>query len=245
MRPKAHVMDSPAFEGGGCGSGSLALSLCQADLPSQRATFWVKFGPAPNAPPRARNERNVATDDTIVEGMAGRYASALFDLAKEASQVKDVEAQLGQFQKLLDESEDLRRMVRSPVISSEDQAKAIGAIMTKAGISGLAANFLKLITSNRRLFAAGDMIKGFRALAAKDRGEMTAEVTSALALSDAQLEDLKKTLKASVGKDVTLSTKIDPSLLGGLIVKVGSRMIDSSLKTKLQNLKVSLNGLGA
>ncbi len=177
--------------------------------------------------------------------MAGRYASALFDLAKEASQIKEVEAELTKFQGLLDESEDLRRMVRSPVISSDEQARAIDAIMTKAEISGLAGNFLKLLTSNRRLFAVADMIKGFRSLAAKDRGEVTAEVASAAALTDAQVEALKASLKASIGKDVTLATRVDPSLLGGLVVKVGSKMIDSSLKTKLQNLKVSLNGLGA
>ena len=190
---------------------------------------------------QAPDERNVATDDTIVEGMAGRYASALFDLAKEASQVKEVEAELTKFQGLLDESEDLRRMVRSP----DEQARAMDAIMSKAEISGLAGNFLKLLTSNRRLFAVADMIKGFRSLAAKDRGEVTAEVASAVVLSDAQVEALKASLKESIGKDVTLATRVDPSLLGGLVVKVGSKMIDSSLKTKLQNLKVSLNGLGA
>jgi F-type H+-transporting ATPase subunit delta len=204
------------------------------------------IGPAPNAPPAgARDERNVATDDTIVEGMAGRYASALFDLAKEASQIKEVEAELTKFKALLDESEDLRRMVRSPVISSEEQARAMDAIMARAGIGGLAGNFLKLLSSNRRLFAVGDMIKGFRSLAAKERGEVTAEVASAVVLSDAQVQELKTALKATIGKDVTLATRVDPSLLGGLVVKVGSRMIDSSLKTKLQNLKVSLNELGA
>ena len=186
----------------------------------------------------------MATNDTIVEGMAGRYASALFDLAKEASKIKEVEAGLNTFSAMLGESADLQRMVRSPVISTGDQAKAMSAIMAKAGITGLAANFFNLITRNRRLFAAADIIKGFHALAAKERGEVTAEVTSAVALSDAQLAELKTTLKASVGKDVALNARVDPSLLGGLIVKVGSRMIDSSLKSKLQNLKSSLGGLG-
>lgn len=177
--------------------------------------------------------------------MAGRYAAALFDLAKDANQIPAVEAGLAQFQKLYDESADLRSLVRSPVISSEDQARALGAVLDKAGIGGLAANFFKLIAANRRLFAAPDMIKGFNALAAKARGEVTAEVTSAVALNDAQTAELKKTLKETVGKDVTLKTSIDPSLLGGLIVKVGSRMIDSSLKTKLLNLKTTLSGAGA
>ena len=180
--------------------------------------------------------------DTIVEGMAGRYASALFDLAKDENQIPQVEADLGKFQSLLDMSEDLRRMVRSPVISSDEQGKAMTAVLAKAGIGGLAANFLKLIAGNRRLFAAPEMIKGYIALAAKGRGEVTAEVTSAVALNDSQLKTLQEALKASVGKSVTMNTRIDPSLLGGLVVKVGSRMVDSSLRTKLQNLKTTLSG---
>lgn len=186
----------------------------------------------------------MASNENVVEGVAGRYASALFDLAKEASQVPQVEADLKKFQGLLGESEDLVRLVRSPVISTEDQSKAIEAIVGKAGISGLAANFFKLIASNRRLFAVEDIIKAYSALSAKARGEVAAEVTSAVALNEAQTADLKQALKASVGKDVTLNAKVDPSLLGGLIVKVGSRMIDSSLRTKLQTLKVELGGTG-
>lgn len=184
----------------------------------------------------------MAADGTLVEGVAGRYASALFELAKENSTIPQVEKDLLGFQKLLDESADLKRMVRSPVISSEDQTKALGAILAKVGTGGLAANFLKLISENRRLFAVEDMIKAYRALSAKARGEVTAEVTSAVALNDAQTAALKETLKASVGKDVALNARVDPSLLGGLVVKVGSRMIDSSLKTKLQNLKSTLSG---
>lgn len=187
----------------------------------------------------------MASNETVVEGVAGRYASALFDLAKEASQVSEVEADLKKFQAMLGESEDLVRLVRSPVISTEDQSKAIGAIVSKAGIGGLAANFFKLIADNRRLFAASDMIKAYGALAAKSRGEVSADVTSAIALSDAQTAELKQALKASVGKDVTLNTHVDPTLLGGLIVKVGSRMVDSSLRTKLETLKVQLGGTGA
>jgi F-type H+-transporting ATPase subunit delta len=187
----------------------------------------------------------VASNETVVEGVAGRYASALFDLAKETSKISEVEADLNTFQALLDKSEDLVRMVRSPVISTEDQGKAMDAIMAKAGIGGLAANFFKLIASNRRLFAAHDMIKAYRAISAKARGEFSADVTSALALNDAQVAELKQALKASVGKDVTLATRVDQTLLGGLIVKVGSRMVDSSLRTKLETLKVQLSGSGA
>jgi F-type H+-transporting ATPase subunit delta len=181
----------------------------------------------------------------MTEGVAGRYASALFDLAKESSKVGEVEADLAKFQGLLDASTDMVRMVRSPVIASDDQARAIAAILEKAGIGGLAANFLKLIAGNRRLFAASDMIKSYRALAARARGEIAAEVISAAPLSDAQTAALKESLKASVGKDVSLEARVDPSLLGGLVVKIGSRMIDSSLRTKLQNLKVTLTGAGA
>lgn len=187
----------------------------------------------------------MATDDTIVEGVAGRYASALFELANESSKVNEIEGDLVDFQTLLDESPDLMRVVRSPVIAANDQSKAIAAVLEKAGIGGLTANFLKLVTANRRLFVIQDIIKAYRSLAAKARGEITAEVTSAFALNDDQIAALKDTLKASVGKDVTLQSRVDPSILGGLIVKVGSRMIDSSLKTKLQNMKAVLSGAGA
>jgi F-type H+-transporting ATPase subunit delta len=184
----------------------------------------------------------VAADGTIVEGVAGRYASALFDLAKESSKVAEVEANLVKFQSLLDMSSDLKSMVRSPVIASDDQSKALSAVLDKAGIGGLAGNFFKMIASNRRLFAVQDIIKAFRAVAAKERGEVTADVTSAVALNEAQTAELKQALKATVGKDVTLNASVDPSLLGGLIVKVGSRMVDSSLRTKLQSLKTQLGG---
>ena len=186
----------------------------------------------------------MAADGTIVEGVAGRYASALFDLAKDSSNISEVEANLVKFQGLLDMSDDLKTMVRSPVIAAADQAKALDAVLTKVGISGLSANFFKMVAANRRLFAVQDIIKAFRAIAAKARGEVTAEVTSAVALNDAQTAELKQTLKASVGKDVTLNARVDPSLLGGLIVKVGSRMADSSLRTKLQSLKTQLGGSG-
>ncbi len=187
----------------------------------------------------------MATDETVVEGVAGRYAAALFDLAKDTAKLPEVEADLVKFAAMMADSTDLVRLVRSPVISAEDQAKALSVILAKSGISGLSANFFGLLASNRRLFAVGDIIKAFRMLAAKGRGEVTANVTSASALTAEQITDLKQTLKASVGKDVTLNTHVDPSLLGGLIVKVGSRMVDSSLKTKLQTLKTTLSGGGA
>lgn len=182
----------------------------------------------------------MATDDTITGGVAGRYASALFDLAEEANQVRQVEKDLIALQSLLDESADLKRMVRSPVFSSDEQGRAIAAVAEKAGLAPLIVNFLKVLARNRRLFAVGDMIRTFLALAARQRGEVNAEVASAHPLTDEQLATLKDTLRASAGKDVQIITKVDPTLLGGLIVKMGSRMIDSSLRTKLTSLKTAM-----
>jgi F-type H+-transporting ATPase subunit delta len=186
----------------------------------------------------------VATDEPMMASMAGRYAAALFELAKEEKQLPQVETDLKSFQGMLDASEDLRRLVRSPVISAEDQGKALSAILGKAGFSGLTANFFKLIARNRRLFAAADMIGNFRALLARERGEVAADVASAHALTAAQVEALKDALRLQVGKDVQINTRVDPNLLGGLVVKMGSRMIDSSLRTKLDNLKVAMKGIG-
>jgi F-type H+-transporting ATPase subunit delta len=180
----------------------------------------------------------------MMAGMAGRYAAALFELAKDQRQVEKVEADVKAFQAMLDSSADLRRMVLSPVIPADAQGQALGALMARAGISGLAANFLKLIARNGRLFALGDILKTFRALLARERGEITADVATAHALNPAQMTVLSDTLKASIGRNVQINTRVDPNLLGGLIVKVGSKMIDSSLRTKLNNLKVAMKGIG-
>jgi F-type H+-transporting ATPase subunit delta len=180
----------------------------------------------------------------MTSGVSGRYASALFDLAREQNELDKVDQDLGKFQAMLDQSPDLSRLVRSPAFAAEEQERALGAVMDWAAIGATTSNFLKVVTRNRRLFAAEDMIKGFRQQLALHRGEMVAEVQSAMPLIDAQLAALKSTLKASYGKDVRLNAKVDPSLLGGLVVKVGSRMFDSSLRTKLMNLKVVLKGTG-
>ncbi|MGQ0674305.1 MAG: F0F1 ATP synthase subunit delta [Hyphomicrobium sp.] len=184
----------------------------------------------------------MATNEPVMAGVAGRYASALFELASEQSKVAEVEKDLATFQSLVDASDDLSRMIRSPVISAEEQDKATTAILTKFGAGALVVNFFRLLARNRRLFAAPEMARAFRSLAAKARGEVTAEVATATPLTEAQLTELKQTLKASVGKDVALATRVDPALLGGLVVKVGSRMIDSSLRTKLAGLKVAMTG---
>lgn len=178
----------------------------------------------------------------MMASMAGRYAAALFELAKDQQQLDQVAGDVQSFGRMLGESEELRRLVRSPVFSAEEQARALGALLDKAQIGGLTANFFKLIARNRRLFAAADMIKGFRALLARERGEVDADVTSAHPLSADQMQQLSDSLKAQVGKDVKITTRVDPNLLGGLIVKVGSKMIDSSLRTKLDSLKVAMKG---
>lgn len=182
--------------------------------------------------------------DPIIAGMAGRYATALFELALEAKKLKEVEADLGSFAALLDSSNDLARLVRSPVFSADDQQRALAAILKKAGMKPLTANFLSLVAKNRRLFAVADMAKAFFALLARHRGEVTAEVVSAKKLTDAQTKSLKTALKAAIGQDIQVSTDVEPSLLGGLVVKVGSRMIDTSLRTKLDNLKITMKEVG-
>ena len=185
----------------------------------------------------------MSTDEPMMASMAGRYAGALLELAKDEGQLAKVEADLKTFQGMLDASEDLRRLVRSPVISADDKTKALTAILGKAGISPLSTNFFKLIARNRRLFAVADMIRDFRALLARQRGEVTAEVASAHALTPQQMQALKDALRAQVGKDVQINARVDPNLLGGLVVKMGSKMIDSSLRTKLDNLKVAMKGI--
>ena len=184
----------------------------------------------------------MSTDEPMMASMAGRYAAALFEIAKDEKQFAQVEKDVKAFQGMLDASEDLRRLVRSPVISAENQATALAALLPKAEISNLTGNFLKVIARNRRLFAVADMLKNFRALLARERGEVSADVASAHPLSAEQMNALKDTLKAQMGKDVQINTRVDPNLLGGLVVKVGSRMIDSSLRTKLNNLKVAMKG---
>ena len=192
----------------------------------------------------SREKLPVADTSHGTSGVAERYASSLFELALEAGVVEAVGADLDRFQALLDESDDLKRLVVSPVFSAEDQSKAISAIAEKAGISGLAANFLQVVANNRRLFAVPGMIASYRTTAAAHRGEIVAEVTSAHALDEAQETELKAALKSVTGKDVTIDLTVDPSLLGGLIVKVGSRQIDTSLRTKLSTLKLALKEVG-
>ena len=186
----------------------------------------------------------MAGENPSVSGMSGRYATALFELARDERSIDAVRADLDRFEALLSESADLRRLVRSPVFSADAQSKALAAVLDKAGISGISANFLKVLTANRRLFAVGDAIRGFRALVARFRDEATADVTVAEKLSDKNLDALKAALKSVTGKDVALNVNVDPSIIGGLMVKLGSRMIDSSLRTKLNSIKHAMKEAG-
>ena len=179
----------------------------------------------------------MAAEDPSVSGVSGRYATALFELARDEKSIDAVKADLDQFEAMLNESADLKRLVRSPVFSADAQLKALSAVLDRAGISGIAAKFLKVLTANRRLFAVGDVIRAFRALVARFKGEATADVTVAETLSDRNLDALKTALKSVTGKDVALNVKVDPSIIGGLVVKLGSRMVDSSLRTKLNSIK--------
>ncbi len=169
--------------------------------------------------------------------MAGRYATALFDLAREAKAIDAVKADLDRFDALVADSADLNRLVRSPVFSADEQLQALSAVLERAGIGGLAAKFLKLVTTNRRLFAVRDMVKAFRELVADYKGEATAEVTVAETLKDEHLDALRSALKAVSGKNVDLAIRIDPAIIGGIVVKLGSRMVDSSLRTKLNAIR--------
>ena len=186
----------------------------------------------------------MADNTSPVSGVAGRYANALFELAEEAGGLAAVEKDLDRFAALIEESADLKRLVRSPVFSADEQARAVATILERAEIGGLVANLIKVTAANRRLFIVPELITAFKRLAAKSRGEVAAEVTSAEPLSEKHVADLKAALKASLGKDVALATHVDPALIGGLIVKVGSRMIDGSLRTKLNSLKLVMKEVG-
>jgi len=186
----------------------------------------------------------VAGEVDTSSGVAGRYATALFELALEQQALEQVAADLNRFNQALDAVEDMQRLVKSPVFSAEEQGRALAAILEELKIEGLTKNFLLLVAKNRRLFATPDMIRAFRAMLARHRGEIGATVTAASKLTESQVTALKQALKATLGKDVMLEQRVDAGLLGGLVVKVGSRMIDSSLRTKLNSLKVAMKEVG-
>lgn len=180
----------------------------------------------------------------MLSQIARPYASALFDIAKADDSVAAVEQGLDQLVALAEESPDFSRFLRSPVINTEEKAVAIHALLEKANPHTTVGNFVRVIARNGRLFALPAIVKGFKALAAGHRGEIAADVTSAAPLTSAQVKTLADALKAKIGKSVTLSQHVDPSLIGGLVVKVGSQMIDSSIKTKLTAMKIAMKEVG-
>jgi F-type H+-transporting ATPase subunit delta len=186
----------------------------------------------------------VAEAGTTVSGVAERYAAALFDLAREETALDEVAGDLGSFARLMEESADLTRLVRSPVFTADEQTRAISAVLEKAGIGVLTSNFLKVVARNRRLFTVSDMIRSFRQMLAREKGELTAVVTSAEKLSEPQLAALAAALKETTGKDVVLDRRVDARLIGGLVIQLGSRMIDTSLRTKLNALKFAMKEAG-
>src|SRR6478736_5652510 len=210
-------------------------------LGSLGAALWRRFFPCEFD---SKKSASVAAEDTSVSGVSGRYATALFELARDQKVVDEVKADLEKFEGMLNESADLKRLVRSPVFAADAQSRALSAVLDKAGIAGISANFLKVLTANRRLFAVTDVIRAFRALVARFKGEASAEVTVAEQLSDRNLDALKTALKSVTGKDVALNVKVDPSIIGGLVVKLGSRMVDSSLRTKLNSIKHAMREAG-
>jgi len=186
----------------------------------------------------------MAGEGSIVSGMAGRYATALFELAVEAGSIDQIKNDLDSFDQLAAANPDLMRLIRSPVFGADEQAKALAAVLQRAGITGLSAQFLKVVAANRRLFAVRQMIRDFRALVANYKGEVTADVTVAERLNDARFTEIKSTLAAVTGKDVQVNVHVDPAIIGGLIVKIGSRMVDSSLRTKLSAIKHAMKEAG-
>jgi F-type H+-transporting ATPase subunit delta len=182
----------------------------------------------------------VASDTTGVSALAERYATALFDIADERRALDQTATDLRQLKAMLVASIDLMRLVRSPILSREEQARAVEALARRAELSPLVRDFLAVVARNRRLFAVPAMIDGFLAALAARRGEVTAEVVAAQALSIAQLDNLGEHLRRTVGRRVTVDARIDPRLIGGMIVKVGSRMVDASVESKLRRLQLAM-----
>jgi F-type H+-transporting ATPase subunit delta len=187
---------------------------------------------------------DIAASGPVVSGIAGRYASALFELASDAKQIPAVGKDLARFDALIAGSADLEHLVRSPAFTADQQVGAVEAVLAKAKITGLAANFIKLVASKRRLFAIRGMVTAYHALADQRAGVVKAEVTVADKLSDKNRKAVVEALRSVTGKNVSISEKVDPSLIGGIIVKMGSRMVDSSVRTKLNSLKIAMKEAG-
>ena len=191
-----------------------------------------------------RRGLRVAEEAIGVSGLAGRYATALFDLAKEKGEIDGTEDDLIVLESILDSSGDLNRLIHSPVIARDEQGRAMAAVVEKIGLGDLTKKFIGLLARNRRLYVLRRIIRSFTELSAMARGEVTAEVASATPLSKFQLSAIADQLSREVGKDVVVRSRVDGNLLGGLVVKIGSRMVDNSLRSKLQRMKLVMKGVG-
>jgi F-type H+-transporting ATPase subunit delta len=187
---------------------------------------------------------DVSEPASISTGIAERYATAIFELAQESKSLPKLESNLTDLANALDDSADLRDLIASPVVSREDQGKAIAAIADKMGLVPDLQNGLALMARKRRLFVLPQLINQLRAMIAEAKGEMTADVVSATKLSAAQSKKLAETLKKTVGKDVKINATVDESLIGGLVVKVGSKMIDTSIRSRLNSLQNAMKEVG-
>lgn len=181
---------------------------------------------------------------SITQGIAGRYASAVFELAKEGNNLNAMESDVNALDAVLKDSSDFRDLINSPLYGRDEQAGAIAAIAKKMSLSATMANLLGLMADKRRLFVLPAIVTTLRDKLAEERGEVTAEVTTATALTKAQSEKLAKTLTAQVGKSVSIAETVDAGIIGGLIVKVGSRMIDTSIRSKLNALQNNMKEVG-
>ena len=186
----------------------------------------------------------MASETTGVSALAERYAAALFEIAEERRTLDDVASDLRQLRAMLAASGDLTRLVRSPVLSRLEQGRAVAALAQRAELSPLVRDFLAVVAKNRRLFAVPAMIEGYLTRLAERRGEVAASVTAAQPLTETQLEALSEQLRRTVGRRVSVDVRVDPRLIGGLIVKVGSRMVDGSVESKLRRLQLAMKGIG-
>ena len=186
----------------------------------------------------------MATETTGATGLAGRYATALFDLAATENALDQVAADLRGLAAMIEDSADLTRMVRSPVITRSQQGAAMAAILEAAEAAPLTRKFAGVVAANRRLFALPEIIEGYLAILAGRRGEVTAEVASATPLTDRQQADILAALENTLAGRVTIKASVDPEMLGGLVVRVGSRLVDSSLRTKLNQMGIAMRGSG-
>jgi len=178
----------------------------------------------------------------IQASLSGRYALALFELAREQKQLESIAASLAAVRAALKESDDFRELTTSPLIGREEAMRAIAAAAEAMRLDPLTTRFLGVLAQNRRLRQLGNVIRAFNTLAARHRGEITAEVTSAHPLDDGQVDAIKQNLRTRMGRDIAVEMNVDPAILGGLVVKIGSQMIDGSIRTKLNNLASAMRG---